>query len=283
MHNNANKICIGTAQFGLNYGISNKNGKTNIFEISKILEISKNNGIKFIDTANSYGTSESTLGKFKLNDFSIISKYIPPDAQINNISKQLELTLNNLNVESIYGYLSHRPNEFKNNPERWDELIKLKSIGKVKKIGISLNTPNEIEIIEKLGIVPDIIQAPYNYLDNRFKNIFIKYKAIGTEIFARSVFLQGLFFLKKEDLAGYFNEVKDLLELLQNNYNDKLPACLLKYVIEEPFVDYVLIGIENSLQLKYNISNLSTNENLPNLSLKISDKILTPSLWPSKK
>ena len=238
--------------------------------------------IKFIDTANSYGTSELTLGKFKLNDFRIISKYIPPEYNSINLSDQLESTLNNLKVDSIYGYLSHRPNEFKDNPERWDELTLLKCKGKVKKIGVSLNNPNEIDIIEELGIVPDIIQAPYNYLDNRFKKIFIKYRSLGTEIFARSIFLQGLFFLTKEDLEGYFNEVKDLIEFLQNNYNDKLAACLLKYVIEEPCIDYVIIGIENSSQLKYNISNFSMNENLPNLSLNISDNILTPSLWPTK-
>ena len=282
MHNYANKICIGSAQFGLNYGISNKNGKTDISEISKILALSKKYDIKFIDTANSYGTSELTLGKFKLNDFRIISKYIPPEYNSINLSDQLESTLNNLKVDSIYGYLSHRPNEFKDNPERWDELTLLKCKGKVKKIGVSLNNPNEIDIIEELGIVPDIIQAPYNYLDNRFKKIFIKYRSLGTEIFARSIFLQGLFFLTKEDLEGYFNEVKDLIEFLQNNYNDKLAACLLKYVIEEPCIDYVIIGIENSSQLKYNISNFSMNENLPNLSLNISDNILTPSLWPTK-
>ena len=42
------KIVIGTAQFGMKYGISNKIGKIKSSEIFKILNYSKNNGIKYI-------------------------------------------------------------------------------------------------------------------------------------------------------------------------------------------------------------------------------------------
>ena len=42
-----NKIILGTAQFGMNYGISNSKGKINFIEIIKILDLLKKKKIKF--------------------------------------------------------------------------------------------------------------------------------------------------------------------------------------------------------------------------------------------
>ena len=50
-----NKIAIGTAQFGLDYGVANKTGKLSISEIKKILNFAKSRGVDTIDTASAYG------------------------------------------------------------------------------------------------------------------------------------------------------------------------------------------------------------------------------------
>ena len=47
------RISLGTAQFGLDYGISNKSGKIEPKEVDKILSFAKN-GIKSIDTASKH-------------------------------------------------------------------------------------------------------------------------------------------------------------------------------------------------------------------------------------
>ena len=57
------KIAIGAVQFGLDYGVSNTYGKTSRYEALKILDYANSKGIKFIDTASSYGNSEETIGK----------------------------------------------------------------------------------------------------------------------------------------------------------------------------------------------------------------------------
>jgi aryl-alcohol dehydrogenase-like predicted oxidoreductase len=56
------KIGLGTVQFGLDYGISNRSGKTTPDEVIRILETAKQNGIRVIDTAALYGESERVLG-----------------------------------------------------------------------------------------------------------------------------------------------------------------------------------------------------------------------------
>ena len=69
------KIILGTVQFGISYGISNNLGKTSKKNSLDILEYAYSNGIKYLDTAPSYGDSESVIGE--LNDknyWRIISK-----------------------------------------------------------------------------------------------------------------------------------------------------------------------------------------------------------------
>ena len=49
------RIAIGTAQFGLPYGIANKTGQVGQEEIKEILNLARLNHIDNLDTAISYG------------------------------------------------------------------------------------------------------------------------------------------------------------------------------------------------------------------------------------
>ena len=50
-----NKIGLGTVQFGLNYGISNKKGKTDNNEINSIINTCHRKGMTIIDTSPDFG------------------------------------------------------------------------------------------------------------------------------------------------------------------------------------------------------------------------------------
>ena len=52
------KLALGTAQLGMNYGLTNKSGKVNKVEAFKILENAYSNGIMVLDTASSYGSGK---------------------------------------------------------------------------------------------------------------------------------------------------------------------------------------------------------------------------------
>ena len=56
------KIVFGTAQFGMNYGIANRSGRVVQDEVSSILNFAWKKGIKCLDTAEAYGTSELAIG-----------------------------------------------------------------------------------------------------------------------------------------------------------------------------------------------------------------------------
>ena len=51
MNNYIRKIGLGTAQWGLDYGISNTNGRTSFNEVTTILDYARSCGIKTVDTA----------------------------------------------------------------------------------------------------------------------------------------------------------------------------------------------------------------------------------------
>lgn len=271
------KIGLGTVQFGLDYGISNENGKTSSEEVTKILTYAQAQGINTIDTASAYGDAEKILGGNMLNGFRIISKFMPPQKD-ETISSQLHQSLERLKQKNLYGYLAHRPLIVLENPSLWKELQNLKEEGIIKKIGFSLNEPTELSKILQAGFFPDLIQIPFNYFDQRFKQQIILLKEQGCEIHSRSTFLQGLFFVNPDKMNSFFDEVKPIIKNLQSTIKN-LSGSLLRFAAEQPFIDKVILGVENSAQLKANLDTLETAEQLPELKQKISDNILIPSGW----
>ena len=273
------KIGLGSVQFGLSYGISNTDGQTSVVDVSKILEVAFQNGITTIDTAPSYGTSEKIIGNYQKNQFNIVTKFMPSNQGL-SIMNQFVRSIEYLKTSSIYGYLAHRPLELISCKKDWQEIQKLKSKNKISKIGFSLNEPSEYYQLLKADIIPDIVQVPFNYFDNRFEEILIELKSKGCETHIRSVFLQGLFFVKSNNLPKFFEPFFQELQYLQSTYGERLSSTLLKYSLEKPFVDKVILGVENSSQLEFNIKGLENALEMKDLVTQFSDKILMPMYWP---
>lgn len=276
--NLANKLGLGTVQFGIPYGISNTKGQTSEAEVGNILSFAFEQGIDLLDTAPAYGNAEEVLGRNKVSRFKLVSKYIyPPEKGM--IKGLLEKTLHDLCVDSLYGYLAHRPLALINEPQQWQELKQFKENGRVQKIGYSLNAPEELDALLEKEMIPDLVQVPYNYFDQRFREKLIMLKSKGCEIHSRSAFLQGLFFMDPAKLDPFFDEIKPALRFLQSS-TEFLSEMLLRFVIEQPFIDKVIIGIENREQLILNLAYHNDQPALPVLSQTVSSHILMPSCWP---
>lgn len=275
------KIGLGSVQFGLPYGISNTTGQTPDAEVSKILDVAFNYGITTVDTAASYGTSETIIGKQKGNRFEIVSKFMPSDNGM-TMKEQLENSLAALQISTLYGYLAHRPLALLENKKDWEAIQQLKATRKINKIGFSLNDPNEYTQLLAAGITPDIVQVPFNYFDTRFEDVLLALKEEGCEIHTRSTFLQGLFFMDKTQLSDFFAPFFPDLLYLQATFEKNLSGSLLKYVIEQPYIDKVILGIENVNQLKENINGLGVASELKPLKKQFSNELLMPMYWPKK-
>lgn len=278
MDERVQKLGLGTVQFGTRYGISNTTGKTPVEEVKKVLEVARQNGIELIDTASAYGSAEKVLGQNDLSSFRVVSKFMPPD-QNQTVSHQLKQSLIELRLDSLYGYLAHRPDHLAKNSKIWEELQSLKRDKFIQKIGFSLNSPKELLNLLQKNIQPDLIQVPYNYFDRRFHELMIELKENGCEIHTRSVFLQGLFFMDIEQLDPYFAELIPLIDDLQRNF-ENLQGALLKFVLQQPFVDTLVMGVENSEQFIQNLNSVSEADELPKMDKNITESILVPSNWP---
>ena len=135
------KFVIGTAQFGLSYGIANATGQVNSKEVQAILSHAKNNSIKTIDTAISYGNSEISIGTAGVEGWKIFTKLpiIPENSKnvYSLINQLIESSLSNLRVSELEGLFLHNPLQLlsKDGKEIWDTINSLKDEGKIKKIG----------------------------------------------------------------------------------------------------------------------------------------------------
>ena len=288
------KLALGTVQFGMDYGI-NSGIKVEQNEVLKIVNLARKSGIKLIDTAQLYGTSEKVLGNVNTVDFDIVTKSrafeqdIINENEANLVINDLDHSLKLLKQKSLYAFLVHHGEDLlKPGGEMiFNKLQILKEQGLVKKIGFSAYIDNQlIKIIERFDI--DIIQLPMNILDNRLINngLLNKLYSRGIEIHTRSVFLQGLLLMDMDKRPKYFDRWSNLwkfwYEWLTDNKLSPLEASI-RYMISKPEISRVLVGVDNKEQLK-NIINASDG-NVPTIpeELKTDDPdLLNPGNWVIK-
>lgn len=290
MNTNINRIILGTAQFGMNYGINNVRGKIPYSEVLEISKFAYENGIDTLDTAYSYGESEEILGKAISNNslkFNIISK-LPNVENEKDVESIFYKTLERLKQKKIYGYLFHSFETFKNHEYIFDIFQKLKHSKKIEKIGFSLYYPSEIDYLFENNIDFDIVQIPYSIFDQRFENYFPLLKERDIEIHVRSVFLQGLFFKKPEELNGNFTSIKEEIKAINRiskNMDTTIASICLKFALMNRNIDKVVVGVDSIENLKENLQGIKekiTDNKYYYLlkDMKVDDeKIILPLNW----
>ncbi|GAK94380.1 oxidoreductase [Nonlabens ulvanivorans] len=127
---NLSKIALGTVQFGIDYGISNKLGKPDQHVVKQILDFALANEITTLDTASAYGDSELVLGNYGISDFKVITKFLPQEVE-KGIESSFQDSLTKLKSKSVYGYLAHRADSI--DVKTWSFLKHLKKQDKLKK------------------------------------------------------------------------------------------------------------------------------------------------------
>ena len=247
------KLVLGTVQFGCQYGI-NSAGRPSPEMVGDILDEAKRGGIAILDTSSAYGDAEQVLGACHPADFKIVSKYPKGSAPV---GEMISSSISRLGVRSLYGYLLHHFELYRMNPSIWQEFRKVRDEGKCARIGFSLYSPEELELILSDNVVFDLIQVPRNIFDRRFDPYFKELKDRGVEIHVRSTFLQGLFFKDRDSLPEKLRPMRPyLLELDRISADRGIPVekLALGFNLSNPNVDGVLIGVDNPGQLRDNLA-----------------------------
>lgn len=283
----AERICLGTAQFGMNYGISNTRGQVSEREVATMLTVASAAGVAYLDTARAYGTSEEVIGRALAAsaDFRIITKSTASNGQ--ELQHSLSISKRAL-TRPIYGLLSHDVGLLLSNPALWQEFEAAERSGAVTKIGVSVNRADELSQLDALSIKPQIIQAPVSVFDQRFVNPLRVALDRGVEIFVRSSFLQGAAFLDPHRLPPALEGLREKLLLLrQISAREALPiaALCLRFVQGVLPEAKVVVGATSTEELQTNLDAVSGGPLTPGLlaelaSLRVDDeRIVMPSNW----
>ena len=284
------KIALGTAQFGLPYGISNVNGQVERAEINQIFKQARTAGITMLDTAIAYGNSEENIGATDSEGFEVVTKLPPLTGAETSVSQwvrsQIENSLIKLKRSSVYGLLLHNPADLLGDygDELYASLALLKEEGLVKKIGISIYTPTELDSLIPT-YMPDIVQAPLNVFDRLLETSgwLSRLSKMNVEVHVRSVFLQGLLIQKPNERPANFEkwnqEFANFDSWIESRHVSPLTACL-GHVLSYPEISKVLVGVTSTNELAEIIAATTGESQRGPDNLRSSDlELIQPINW----
>ena len=284
------RIALGTAQFGLAYGIANQTGQVRQAAAESILVRARRHGIDTIDTAIAYGESESVLGAIGVRDFKIVTKLPSIPENCSDVAAwvyaQCLSSINRMKVDSIDGLLLHRSQEFvgPSGGALGKALQDLKTHGMVKKIGVSIYSPSELETVMPVCDI-DLVQAPFNLIDRRISTSgwLCKLHAAGVEVHTRSAFLQGLLLMREDSIPQKFSRWNHLWrawhEWLDKLSISALQACLA-FVQGFPEIDKVVFGFDSIQQFDQvmDAGMLAPRLDFPEIGC-VDELLINPSNW----
>lgn len=297
-NNKLSKLCLGTVQFGLDYGISNKRGKVSQKEVDAILDFVFSQRINILDTAQAYGDSEKVIGNFLKthpNNINVVSKISSETLNNNSFKEIIKETLDRLNIDTLFSLLLHDSLVLYNwNSKISNKIKELKEKGYIKYFGVSIYTDEEFTIAMENELI-DVVQIPYNLFDHRAisKEWFSRAKEKDKLILIRSIYLQGLVLMDKNDLPQSLNDAKKYMDIIENickQQNITKNQLSITFVNQTAKDAILLFGCEDLMQAKENVKNFTTpikldNEIISYLKERLSDvpeKIYNPTKWIQK-
>ncbi|MGI4863286.1 MAG: aldo/keto reductase [Janthinobacterium lividum] len=285
------RLALGTAQFGLAYGLNNQTGQPSQTAVAEVLAAAQAAGLTLLDTAAAYGNSEARLGELAGANaaFDIITK-LPagPPAQV---AQHLAAALSRLRRERLYGVMFHAFKPLQDEPAAWQALQAARAAGQVARIGVSLYHPHEAEWLLAEGWDIDLVQVPYSVFDQRFAAVLPQLAAQGVEVHVRSAFLQGLLLREPGTLPTFFQPLAPKLTQLRALVaaaDVPLPAALLLFAAYAPGVARAVIGVDSVANLRENLAAahyLAAAEKLrPALTelAEPTDTFILPYAWPPR-
>lgn len=289
--NPAQKLAIGTVQFGMDYGVSQAK-RTDIQEVRHILTDAFSLGIDVLDTAAGYGESEAALGAVSVDGWKVVSKIggVPDDcADIAGwVDAQVRASLERLRLPSLYGLLLHTPGQLlgSHGEQIYEALIRTKEHGLARKTGVSIYSPSELDEISSRYAL-DLVQAPFNIFDRRLidSGWMRRLEDLNVELHVRSVFLQGLLLMSSSERPAKFSRWDSLWSAwdawLRQSHLSPLDACL-RYVLSFPGISRVVVGMENHRQFQEIYTAASGQVPVVPAELQTQDlELLNPYRWTS--
>lgn len=256
------EVAFGGVEIGIPYGIGVENAADMISEAQAIdlLNASFDSGINFYDTARQYGQSESIIGKAfrdKREQVIIATKckhFFDEDGQIpayfqlkGIIETSLKESLGALRTDYVDLFMLHQGTmELLENEDIQQIFSDLKKTGVIRATGVSTYTPEETRKSIETGVW-DVIQLPFNIVDQRQAALFPLAFQAGVGIVVRSVLMKGLLSGRGKNLHPALSEVENHIKhcnALAEQSRMELSTLATKFALSFPEVSSILVGLD---------------------------------------
>lgn len=294
------KLCLGTVQFGIDYGVFNT-PKKDKDECISYLDYATQNGIDAIDTATAYGTAEEVVGEFlekstvPREKLFISTKLMPnimdecePKDYVAAAREQLQKSLKTLHIDYVDAYYYHS-SRYAFEPELLSAISQMKKEGLARMTGVSVYYPDEaLACFEREDI--DCVQMPYSVFDHRMKDtgVFDKGAEAGFHMDVRTAFIKGLIKLKEDEVPEHLSKAKPILReldaLCAESGSSRIDLAI-GYIKREQNVKHLVFGIRDLEQLKADIASFEKDipaDLLDEIDRRFKDiptDLVVPSLW----
>jgi aryl-alcohol dehydrogenase-like predicted oxidoreductase len=283
------KLALGTAQFGLSYGVANAVGRIPPAEGAAILRRAAQASFDTLDTAIAYGDSEACLGEIGVSTWQIVTKLPALPEAVGDVSEwvgqQVSASLRRLRVSRLGALLLHRPADLlgAHSAAYRHALQGIKGQGLIQALGVSIYDPAELDALWP-AFRPDLVQAPLNVLDRRLIHTGWLERLVGegVRVHTRSAFLQGLLLMPASKRPAYFQRWAALLDRWLGWCAKQACTPLraaLAFAMARPGVEKVVVGVDSVAQLEEILAAAAPALLPPDNFISEDRDLIEPSRW----
>jgi hypothetical protein len=251
------ELGLGTVQFGLDYGVSNRSGKVGPETVAAILERARVLGVRTLDTAMAYGDAETVLGRHDLSGFNVVTKWSGDAGALlakgaGVLVDAVAGSLERLGVDALHGLMLHNTSPLcgRDGEAVHRHLQEVRDQGLASRIGVSFYAGSEIATVLERGFDIDICQVPVNVIDQRLvaDGSLDRLGKAGVEVHVRSAFLQGLLLMPPATVPASLAAHRPVLERFHAEVAHQglsASAAALRFVRDLDHVHTVVIGVSS--------------------------------------
>jgi aryl-alcohol dehydrogenase-like predicted oxidoreductase len=286
-------LALGTAQFGLAYGIDGRSERISDEEARKILTMAHRRGVRMLDTAPAYGEiDERLVGLFPEGaEFRVTTKIpalparflepVPDEAgACAHVRTAIDRAVARLG-RHVSTVLFHHSKDLQRSigSAIW-HTARSRALANGLCIGVSLYDLGELpDCCSDTGL--DVIQCPANVFDQRVLTMPSACD-LAREIHVRSVFLQGLLTMDVRAAARRLPAAETALRLWQEwcgRYSLSAVTAALSFAKSLP-VKYCVIGVDSAAQFTEvaDAWEVAVPRRMPELAIN-DTQIVDPRAW----
>lgn len=229
-------------------------------EAIALLHAATESGVTFFDTARLYGTSETIMGKaFRDRREQVVLETkcrqlrngngeLPDGTTLKKIIKTSLLeSLTALQTDYVDVFMLHQADlGILENEEIPRVLADLRAQGAIRSTGVSTYSVEETQKAIDTGVW-DVIQLPFNLMDQRQAALFSLAEENGVGIVIRSVLMKGLLTSKGRQLHPALVEVETHIRWFEELVAEPVPdlsTLAIRFALAFPEVSSILVGID---------------------------------------